>query len=372
MAMRYGRDWRYRLITSIASVLLAPAIILERTVLGVAGHWGWCIPAAIRAIKIAKRTRPEVIFSSGGPVSAHLAGWLTHRLTGVPWITEIHDPIVEPPEPETCLVKLGAWRERRLRRILERLVCEQAALAWWFTERALHSARHRNPSLGTRGFRILPGSRQVGPDCPRQPCEHLRIGHFGILSDTRSLHEFLLGLSRFLAVRPEARTRIRIKVYGSALDSRARRFLQERELADLLEVVGRVEHDRSTGESGRAHVARMMQECDVLLLLHGHLPRCAEYIPSKIYEYFWARRLVFALVHMNEELSGLVRQYGGIVVPSTNPQAIAGGLEVLWSRWRDGQLSPASTAPISAWDSTGEIVARTRAALVHHRHRSSS
>lgn len=366
VSRRHGRGWKYRVITGIASLLLSPAILVERMLVGVAGHWGWSVPAAISACLAVRTNRPDVLFSSGGPVSAHLAGWIAHRLTGIPWVAEVHDPIVERPEPESRMVAWAMMRERWLRRTLESLICRDASLAWWFTENALSSASRRNPNLGARGFRILPGSQPSGQPAQHVYRTHLTIGHFGILSDTRSLAEFVHGLAAFLSSHPEARRFIQVNVYGSALDPRARASLQAHQLDDLVRVFGRIELNPATGESGRTHVNRMMQECDALLLLHGHLPRCAEYIPSKVYEYFWAGRAVFALVHLNDELTSLVRNFGGIAVTSTDPVSVAAGLKELWSRWQSRQLQVPPVQPVSAWDATGEIVSRVRRALKDH------
>ena len=105
---------------------------------------------------------------------------------------------------------------------------------------------------------------------------------------------------------------------------------------------GRVEADTATGLSGRSQVLRLMRSMDVLLLLHGTEPICAEYIPSKLYEYLWMQRPILALVHENPQMTELLLGQGHRTVeislePSVVP-ALTGVLEVFCDHWQHGGL----------------------------------
>jgi hypothetical protein len=47
-----------------------------------------------------------------------------------------------------------------------------------------------------------------------------------------------------------------------------------------------------------------------LLLLHGVEPICAEYIPSKMYEYLWMQRPILAVVYRNAQMANLLTAQG--------------------------------------------------------------
>jgi len=81
-------------------------------------------------------------------------------------------------------------------------------------------------------------------------------------------------------------------------------------------------------------------------LLHGNDPSCAEYIPSKVYEYFWARRPILALTHQNPQLDELVGQFGGIIPSDMAPNTISDSLDVIWNKWKSKTLEPSSASPI--------------------------
>ena len=343
---RYGRGLRYKLQTVAVSILLSPFMFIERIMTGLSGHWSWAPAAAFKAWRLHQKKPFDLIYSSGGPISAHLAGWMAHKLTGLPWIAEIHDPIVASTQEQPTSLRERLNREKYVERLLEKLVCNDAHVAWWFTKAALTAARSRNPQLGERGFYVFPGV--MPPEVLEQHVygEYLNIGHFGKVSGTRSLYEFLLGLNTWIERNPKAREVIRLHMYGGGIDARARQTADQLNLWDVIVCHGRLERDPVTGESGRTQVTRKMQRCDALLLLHGNDPSCAQYIPSKVYEYFWARRPILALTHLNSQLDELVGQFGGIIPTNMTPQGIADSLDVIWNKWKCKILEPSDAPPI--------------------------
>jgi len=336
-ANRYGRGLRYKLQTVAISILLSPLMLLERILTGLSGHWSWAPAAGFKAWLLHRNKPFDLIYSSGGPISAHLAGWIAHKLTGLPWIAEIHDPIVVSTQAQPTSIRTRLSRENKLEHRLEKLVCNDAHVAWWFTKAALDTARSRHPQLGERGFYVLPGV--MPPEVLEQHVygECLNIGHFGNVSGTRSLYEFLLGLNIWLESNPQAREVIRLHMYGGGIDARAKQAADQLNLWDVILCHGRL---------GRTQATRKMQQCDALLLLHGKEPWCAEYIPSKVYEYFWARRPILALTHMNPQLDELVDQFGGIIPKHMSSKGIADSIDVIWERWKSKSLEPSRASPI--------------------------
>jgi len=103
-------------------------------------------------------------------------------------------------------------------------------------------------------------------------------------------------------------------------------------------------------------VLERMQRADVLLLLHGQVSECAEYIPSKLYDYFWARRPVLALTWRNAQLDALVRKHGGVVAPTDDPAAIEAALESLFERWQRDALPDVAVPPVTVEGAVQAIV----------------
>ena len=111
--------------------------------------------------------------------------------------------------------------------------------------------------------------------------------------------------------------------------------------------IGRLEFDPVTGLSGRARVMQRMQQCDVLLMMHGDMAEAGEYIPSKLYEYFWARRPVLALTCDNAQLDALVVEHGGWVAPTRDLSAVTDAFAAAIRRWREAGLPDVTVPPVT-------------------------
>lgn len=354
LRLRIGKGAGYSLLVLAVTLPLLPFIILERLLLGFTSQWSWSLPATLVGVWRVWRGRVDLVYSTGGAWSAHLAGWWIKRLTGVTWIAEIHDPMIEPGRSGRDT------RDERARTWLEAKMCADADHVWWFTEGAYQTALRRHPGMGDRAFAVLAGAEPPHIKGEHHYRDTLEIGHFGSLATGRTLVPFLHVLAGFVKAEPRAGAAIRLNVYGSAIDDASARAVRELGLGDMVIGHGRLERDPATGLSGREQVMRLMQECDVLLLMHGVDPVCAEYIPSKFYEYLWARRPVFALTHLNPQLDALVRERHGYLAPGSDPTAVLARLRQLWVNWQDHALAEPPVGPISVNDAVQTVLARVR------------
>jgi glycosyltransferase involved in cell wall biosynthesis len=355
-ALRFGRGPLYKIITGLVSLLLLPAIVLEKLFFGWSSQWSWTFPAVLHGWLRIRKGDIAMIFSTGGGWSAHWAGWWLKKLTGKPWIVEVHDPLVDRYDYDDDGAKPRRQRDARMRQRLEKLICRDADGAWWFTEAALANARQRNPVLGTRGFWVLPGAHPPVIREVYQKGPVLRIGHFGSLAGTRSLRGFIKALKVFVDRHPEARGQVILDVYGSQLDRPSKSLIEHEKLQDLVHANGRLEFDPATGRSGRERVLVEMQTVDVLLLLHGNTPFCEEYIPSKLYDYLWAFRPILAIVHRNPQLEHLVKQYEGWCVTEKDHEALVESLGQIWTAWRDNALPAPRHTPIDVEQAVDNIL----------------
>jgi len=359
-ALQFGRDWRYYLITFSISLVLLPLITLERFFVGLSSQWSWTISATICSLVWSKKYDINLIYTSGGAWSAHAAGWCLKRLTGIKWIAEIHDPLVERYTKDDDGSGLRLNRETCFRRALERQIYKDSDFCWWFTEGALKYARLRNIMLGAKGSYLLPGALPPKVRLPYKPRSKLHLAHFGSLSESRSLAPLIRGLATFLLAHPEAVDKIRLEVFGTSLDSLSQHILKDLKLENVIACHGRLEYNSEIKLSGRDQVLRVMQQSDYLLLLHGFDESCAEYIPSKLYEYWWANRPILALTHRNPQLDKLIyaispKNFVGQV--SDGDQAIQALLRHAWSQWRANETAEFNVQqpPLSPRDAVIEI-----------------
>jgi len=323
----------YKLAVGLMTLALSPFYLLEKLLLRLEPQWSWFIPAYLRGLRLIRERKPALIYSTGGANSAHFAGYLLARRTGLPWIAEIHDPMVyENWERRRMALRFAGW--------LEGKICERADLALWFVDTALERARARHPALGERGKVLIPGAdRPAFGKIPYRKGDELVIGHFGSLAPTRNLSVFLEALASVLQHRPELASVVRLEIYGSDPDAVSAAAIARFPYAGVVRQIGRLERDPATGESGRDRVLKRMQTVDALLLLHGTERFCEEYIPSKLYEYLWTERPIIALVWRNAHLERILRENGHWSVQADDVAAITAAIESLIDRWQANQLA---------------------------------
>lgn len=336
VAMKFGRGVIYRIIGLVTSIVLSPLVVLERLLFGLQSQSSWVLPAVVRSLWLIHKHRPTVIYSTGGAYSAHYAGYWLKKLTGIKWIAEIHDPMVVASGKKA--------RNERFMAKLEGYICRNADLVWWFTDGALESARRRYPELGNRGVVILPGVEPFSTHAEYQRGSQMIIGHFGSLSSTRSLYPVVKAIAILLERQPEIRSKIRIHVYGGNIDSLAKKEIDRRKLGDVFVGFGRLEKSEITGKSGREQVVDLMHQVDCLLMVHGALEDCREYIPSKVYEYFWAGRPIIALTYQNPQLDRMMKERNNYVAPYDQEDQIVELFTKTYADWKENTL-PQSTVP---------------------------
>jgi len=353
IANKYGRGFIYKLLTRTVSILLAPLIGLEKLILGYSSQWSWAMPAFIHGIKLIRADKIDLIYSTGGAWSAHLAGLWLKKATGLPLIVEVHDPLVIRKNPNDQGFEKPRNRDAEFRQLLEKRICKNADMVWWFTEGALHYAKVRNTNLNTtnnaHGFMLLPGAEPPGGLTTAQPhiySDNLNLCHFGSLANDRSLSTILHGLVSLITKYPAAKDLIRVHAYGAPLDPLTIDAVKILGSQKILQAHGRLEKDPATGKSGRERVIEKMQSADVLILLHGNDEWCAEYIPSKFYEYLWTSRPIWGITHRNTQLDEMLEDRGAYLSHEGDESGIAITLERIWLDWSAKQLIQPKWAPI--------------------------
>ncbi len=370
IANQYGRGIFYKISTGLVSLLLAPFIALEKCFLGYSSQWSWAMPAFVHGLRLMRDGKIDVIYSTGGAWSAHLAGLWLKKKTGLPWIVEIHDPMVIRSGPNDPGFDRPKNRDAQFRQYLEKQICKYADLAWWFTDGALHYAKVRNPNLNTpnnaHGFMVLPGAEPPGglsASKMHQYSDHLNLCHFGSLANDRSLSTILKALVPLFKKFPEARERIRVHAYGAPLDSFTAEAVKSLKFEDILLAHGRLERDAVTGKSGRERVVEKMQLADVLILLHGNDEWCAEYIPSKLYDYLWTGRPIWGITHRNPQLDQMLLDRSAYLSPQSNVEAVELALERIWLDWKNQQLIEPKWLPLGVDQAVNKILAKVNEVL---------
>lgn len=326
---------------NLALALLMPFYLLEKLLLPLDSHWSWTFSAYCHGLRLIRQHKLALIYSCGSANCAHFAGYLLAKRTGLPWIAEIHDPMIHQDwKKGPVQYRQAAWAEK--------LICARADIAFWFTPAALERARARHPQLGARGRQVIPGANPPPPKQPYRKGAHFALVHFGSLAGNRNLKQTLHAIERLLKSHPQYTEILRLRTYGSGWDAVSEAAAAAFAYPQIIERMGRLEYDAQTGLSGRERVLRAMDASDCLLLLHGEDAFCEEYYPSKLYEYFWTQRPILGLVWRNPALESLLREQGHYAVNAEAREDIVACLHRLIERWRRDDLADSGkSSPLS-------------------------
>lgn len=341
-ANRFGRGVAYKIITPLVSILLSPLILIEKLIWGYSSQWSWAFPAYLVGLKLIQQGKVDLIYSTGGAWSAHLAGLWLKKKTGLPWIVEVHDPLVIRENASDIGLQIPKEPDAIKRHWLEKQICRYADLVWWFTDGALEFAKKRNPEF-KKGLMIVPGANPPAVDTVLAVVNyrytpHLNIAHFGSLADDRSLTQVLEVLPQFFQEFPQAKEQVRFHIYGAFLDRKSKSWLDQSPYQQNVVEHGRLELDPVSGLTGRQRIAIKMQESDVLLLLHGSTEWCQEYIPSKLYDYFWTSRPIWGLVYKNPQLDRLLSERDSYISNAAYSISILESFKKIYTDWAHQQL----------------------------------
>ncbi len=319
--------WLFHAGVTVLMLPVFPFYLIEKAAVHVDNTWFWAPLAALRGYLYCRRRRPDLIYSTGGPACVHIAaGWIA-GWTGIPWIAELQDPLIH-----SYCARSG--KELRLMHWAERFLCGRADRVVFLTKGAALAAAGRT-GLADRGVCIYPGAKPL-PEAPAIIGKGgtFRIVHIGSLGGVRNLAYFLKGLEAARMERPEIDATLQVHLYGSVqLDVRGQ--IDASACRGMFTLHGLVSRERAASE---------MLHSDLLLLVQGADDVSSETIPSKVYEYFQARRPVLGLVYRNPELWGMLERLGDRPAGADAPEEIKEAVLHFLSLWEGGTL-PRATEP---------------------------
>ncbi|MCE5333251.1 MAG: glycosyltransferase [Desulfobacteraceae bacterium] len=305
---------------------LLPFYAIEKLVCNLDSQWSWFPFAFLRGLGSCRGFMPDLIYSTGGPPSAHVAAGMLAAARKIPWIAELQDPLV--------LDSRGWARSRAMEKFsrrLESFILDRASAVVFLTEGARSSALKRTGANPSKVHVIYPGAPANPEPAPKKTRgEFCRFAHLGSLGGSRNLETLLDAMQALFSSRPEFKEIVRIDLYGT----------MDRLSA---EIVSRFPHPgivTDFGKVSRREAVRAMRESDVLALIQNQGQSAMESIPSKVYEYLQTGRPIMGLVYRNPHLKNILIQGGHYAAEVDRVDDIRETVEQVLSAWQAGTLSP--------------------------------
>lgn len=267
------------------------------------GKWSWVALAFPAALSATIRSKSKVIFTTGGPSSAHFVGLLVKIFIPKSRLyVELQDPFIG--------TEMGlSPRSRKVMEFLERVLVKHATKIVFVTEVAAKRARERfvETDLNNKIQAIYPGSWNFGiKPKSRSGKGSLPVTflHVGSLYTSRNLDLLFAAIDELKDSSFELGHRLQIINQGelNMVDSEGYRIRSEFKEWPVV---------------GREFALQKAALSDFLLLIQHSDSRSEETIPYKTYDYLNLGVPIFGLTN-NPELDKLIEKSGGFVGSSTS------------------------------------------------------
>lgn len=293
----------------------------------------WWLGAVPAGLAMVRRWRPAVIWSTYPIATAHLIGLTLHKLTGLPWVADLRDPMIDEIYPADRLARrAAAWVEARTVRHCARAVCT--------TPGAVRHYRACYPDVPPERFCLIENGyddedfdaaeRDAVAPAPGAP---LVLLHSGIVypleRDPRPLFAAIAALQAQGQLTP---ARFQLVLRASVHEAFLMALAQEHGIGALVTVAPALPY--------RAALAEMLGAGGLLVLQAAN---CNAQVPAKLYEYLRANRPLLALTDPAGDTWAAVRAAGiDTLAPLDDAQAIGAAL------LRFIELAESGTAPLAS------------------------
>ena len=262
----------------------------------------WWLSAVPAGLAMIRRYRPDAIWSTYPIATAHLIGLTLQKLSGLPWIADQRDPMLDDSDPQAPypphprVHRLHGWLEQRIAARSAAIVCT--------TPGAIAAHRRRLAQVDAGRFCLIEnGYEEADFNDGAAGTGHrsrFLLLHSGVIypseRDPQPLFEALARLRRDGLLAPH---NFQLLLRATGHDAWLAGLLVKYGIGDLVTLAPLLPH----GEA-----LREMQSADGLLLLQA--TNCNGQIPAKLYEYLRCRRPVLALTDLAGDSAAKLRLCG--------------------------------------------------------------
>lgn len=262
----------------------------------------WCLGALPAGLAMVRRYRPQVLWSTYPIASAHLIGLALHKLTGLPWVADLRDPMLDAVHPADPLSRrVAGWIEARTVRNAARVVCT--------TPGAVRHYRQLFPEVPPERFCLIENgyddedfdAAEAAARAVVKPAgAPLTMLHSGIVypleRNPEPLFAALAALLRDGSLTP---ARFQLVLRAPVHDAFLHGLIARYGIGALVTVAPALPY--------RAALAEMLG-ADALLLLQA--ANCNDQVPAKLYEYLRANKPLLALTDPQGDTWAAVRAAG--------------------------------------------------------------
>ncbi len=310
----------------------------------------WLLGAVPAGLKLIRSCRPEVIWSTHPIATAHLIGYCLHRLSGIPWVADMRDPMTEATYPADPLMRrVWQWIENKAVLNCSKVVCA--------TPGAVKTYQARFPHVPASRFALIENGfdEENFAEAEAQPALAERadaafvLVHSGVIypceRDPNPFFQALAGLREQGTISDES---FKVVLRATGHDAHVRELIEQYGIGGMVSLAPHVAYRDALQE---------MITADGLLILQA--ANCNHQVPAKLYEYLRAGRPILALTDPAGDTAATLRNAGvDTIAPLDSKDAIMQEL----SRFLD--LARNNGAPIASAETVRANSRRARTGVL--------
>ena len=298
----------------------------------------WCVGAVPAGWRLTRRYRPDVIWSTYPIASAHLIGLLLHRLTGIPWVADLRDPMTDEGYPSNPLTRRAyGW--------IERQTLAHCSVAVCTTPGAIKTYRTRFPEIPEERFALIENGydeenfTQAAVAAPARAGGPFVLVHSGVIYPSeRDPKPLFAALASLQSEGMLSAANFRLVLRATGHDGYLAELIREYGIESLVTLAPHMPY--------REALAEMLSAGGLLILQASN---CNHQIPAKLYEYLRARRPILALTDPIGDTAAALRAAGvDTIAPLDDQAAIAAAIARFVPLAQEGKAPIASDDAVAA------------------------
>lgn len=244
---------------------------------------GWVPFAVAAAARFMRTEKVDAIFSTFPPASGHMAGYLLHRLTGVPWVADFRDGWIGG-EFDHAPTRLHASMMRRLQRTVVRRATHLTAVTDEIaTQLSAVRGTPADVTVVTNGYD--PDDFTGLPRPERNDC--FVITYCGTLNAARNPEPLFRALRLLLDRRPDLDGQIAVRLVGAIIGLDLDGLIRYYHLSDVVTYAGYLTHREAVGQLNASDA--------LLLFITSDKERVRDVPTGKLYECLAAGRPILGI-----------------------------------------------------------------------------
>jgi peptidoglycan/xylan/chitin deacetylase (PgdA/CDA1 family) len=281
--------------------------------LGIAGRYpeiialpdrwiSWLFTAVPLGWYLIRRHKPEVLWSTFPISTAHLIGLSLHRLTGLPWVADFRDPMMQVDYPKSK-------RQRKMYQWIEAQTIRHCSKAVFTTHSALNAYQERFPHIALNKFLVIEnGYDEDGftqAELIQRPLtdtstHKIRLLHSGVLYTAgRDPSAFFEAIAALKSEKYLDSNNFEVILRAPGEEAHFMASINTFGLQDIIKIMPPIPYRDALAE---------MLAVEGLLLFQG--TPFNRQIPAKIYEYFRARKPIFGLLDLTGDTAVVLNTAG--------------------------------------------------------------